>query len=162
MVPLTDGVGTDPWSMDIVGVTPTDVVVTETNPTNLTLGTRVGPVLAVPRDGSPARVLDLPPGRLLVAGTVVPVAPKVTAAPRSVTVKAGKVAVFTATASANPGAKVRWQYSADRGLHWRSLASTTGSLRVGALRSRNGWRVRAVFANAYGTAVTTAAVLRVS
>jgi hypothetical protein len=88
--------------------------------------------------------------------------PKVTASPKSVTAKAGAVASFTAGSSANPGATVRWQYSADRGAHWAALAGTSPTLRIKALAARNGWRVRAVFHNAYGTAVTTAAVLRVS
>ena len=87
--------------------------------------------------------------------------PKVTAAPRSLRAKAGTVATFTARSSANPGATVRWQYTVDRGVHWRPIAGTTTTLRIKALAVRNGWRVRAVFHNTYGTAVTTAAVLRV-
>jgi hypothetical protein len=88
--------------------------------------------------------------------------PRVTTAPRSVTARAGTVASFTAGASANPGATVRWQYSADRGRHWTSSTATSTTLRIKAPAARNGWRLRAVFHNAYGTAVTTAAVLRVS
>jgi len=97
-------------------------------------------------------------------GSVITVlfAPRVTAAPRSVTAKHGTVATFTAGSSANPAATVRWQYTTDRGLHWTALAGSTATVRVKALAVRNGWRVRAVFHNAYGTAVTTAAVLRVS
>jgi hypothetical protein len=88
--------------------------------------------------------------------------PRVTTQPISVRARAGTFATFTAKASANPAATVRWQYSADRGAHWTTLTGTSTTRRIKAFPSRNGWRLRAVFRNPYGTAVTTAAVLRVS
>jgi hypothetical protein len=78
-------------------------------------------------------------------------------------VPAGRTASFIATASAVPAPRVQWQRSVDSGRSWHNVpGATTISYSFTAERAENGYRVRAVFRNSRGRAVTRAATLRVA
>ncbi len=100
------------------------------------------------------------PAMLIVVATLT--APVVTTSPLPQTVAAGGTATFTAAATGSPAPAVQWQTGIVRGM-WFSIPGargTTYSFTVAAID--NGRQYRAVFANAAGTATTSAALLTVS
>ncbi|MGO9921910.1 MAG: hypothetical protein ACLQIB_45350 [Isosphaeraceae bacterium] len=80
----------------------------------------------------------------------------------SKTAAAGTGVTFTAKASGNPTPSVQWEVIAPRTRSWRNIAHATGtSLTVTASRLISGSKYRALFKNALGTAVSSAAALTV-
>ncbi|MHB1132693.1 MAG: immunoglobulin domain-containing protein [Chloroflexota bacterium] len=93
-----------------------------------------------------------------------PTAPAITTPPQDVTVTAGQTATFNATASGSLPLQVRWQVSANGGKKWSNITDateTTLTLQNVSL-SQNGYKYRAIFTNAAGTATTNAATLTVT
>jgi len=87
--------------------------------------------------------------------------PRVTRQPPSITVFAGKRAIFTAKATGIPTPTVQWQRSIAGG-PWVYLTSQTRTtLKFSATKVQNGHRYRAVFTNVNGVAVTNVATLTV-
>ena len=90
-------------------------------------------------------------------------APIVTLNPVDLTIAAGETATFTATAAGAPVPTVQWQSSTDGGVTFDDVAGATAStLSFPATPLDNTKRYRAVFSNAAGGAVTTAATLTVT
>ncbi len=89
-------------------------------------------------------------------------APAVTAQPASAFYTTGESLDFTAAASGIPAPNVQWQYSANAGATWANVPGATATtLSVGPLNGFvNGWEVRAVFANRFGSAASAAATVR--
>ena len=93
--------------------------------------------------------------------------PVITQEPADLTVNAGATATFSAAASANPAATVRWQFSADGNEPWSDIdGATEATLTFIASIAQNGYQFRAIFSNALdgsplGSAMTRAAVLTV-
>jgi hypothetical protein len=89
-------------------------------------------------------------------------APVVIANPKDQTVKAGQRAMFSAAAIANPTAKVQWQVSSDGGKTFQNIPGATSTTLAFAVQARQkDDRFRAVFADALGEAISSAAVLEV-
>lgn len=87
-------------------------------------------------------------------------APVVTAQPAARTTRAWQLASFSASASGEPAPSVQWQL--DSGGGWVDiLDATSPQLVTTATVEMSGWRYRAVFTNALGTAVSDPASLRV-
>ena len=91
--------------------------------------------------------------------------PVVTTNPVSQTVTAGQTATFTAAASGNPTPTVQWQVgiigiNGGTSFFDTGVTSVTYSTRPRTYQS--GWKFRAVFTNAVGSATTTAATLTVN
>jgi endoglucanase len=87
--------------------------------------------------------------------------PVVTGIPHARTVRAGKTATFTATASGTPAPTVRWQVRIKG--HWKTIKGATRTSLV-LKKVKRGWdrrAYRAVFTNAAGSVTTRAAVLKV-
>ncbi|MBX9246248.1 hypothetical protein ICW40_15730 [Actinotalea ferrariae] len=91
-------------------------------------------------------------------------APEVVTQPTDVTTPSGGGATFTADASGTPTPTVQWQASTDGGTTFADLdGETSTTLEVTDLVvADSGVAVRAVFANALGTATTTAALITVT
>ncbi|HET9682077.1 MAG TPA: immunoglobulin domain-containing protein, partial [Candidatus Limnocylindrales bacterium] len=89
-------------------------------------------------------------------------APIVTAQPANQTVAAGQTAIFTAAASGSPTPTVQWEVSTD-GASWSIIAGATSTSYTtpATTAAMNGYRYRAVFTNALGTAYTNTATLSV-
>lgn len=89
--------------------------------------------------------------------------PAVSAQPSSVTVEEGQNAVFEASASGIPAPSVQWELSTNGGGTWSPLAgATSNQLTIAATTiSQDGYRYRAVFTNAAGSATSSVAVLTV-
>jgi hypothetical protein len=97
------------------------------------------------------------------SGTLtVQAAPAVLSNPASQTVVSGQGVTFTASASGYPAPTVQWQQSTN-GSTWTNISGATGTSYAisAAAASQNGYRYRAVFTNAAGSATTTAATLTV-
>lgn len=91
--------------------------------------------------------------------TVVPVA---TQSPAAQTVTVNTQATFTSAATGQPAPSVRWQVSTDAGATYSDITGATGaSLSVLAEASANGNLYRAIYTNAGGIGVTSAASLSV-
>jgi hypothetical protein len=91
------------------------------------------------------------------------VAPKVTTQPTGQSVAPGATATFTAAASGAPTPAVQWQVSTNGGITWTNVSGfTSRTVSVTATTSENGWKVRAVFTNGGGAAITSAATLKVT
>lgn len=91
------------------------------------------------------------------------VAPKVTTPPASKTVAPGATATFSAAASGTPTPTVQWQVSTNSGSTWANVSGATSTtLNVAATTAENGWRYRAVFTNAGGSATSGSATLKVT
>jgi uncharacterized repeat protein (TIGR03803 family) len=89
-------------------------------------------------------------------------APVVTTSPTSQTIAAGHSVTFTAAASGNPAATVQWQVSTNNGNLFVDIPGATSlSYSFIATAAQNGYLYRAVFTNAQGTAITSAAKLKV-
>jgi len=88
--------------------------------------------------------------------------PSVSVNPSNVTMLAGHVATFSASATGYPAPSVQWQSSTDGGLNFANMPGATGAtLNVMTNKDMNGNRYRAVFTNAYGQATSTVATLTV-
>jgi hypothetical protein len=97
------------------------------------------------------------------SGTLtVQAAPAVVSNPASQTVVSGQGVTFSASASGYPAPTVQWQRSAN-GSNWTNISGATStSYTISATTaSQNGYRYRAVFTNAAGSATTAAATLTV-
>ena len=78
------------------------------------------------------------------------------------TVDAGSMATFTATASGIPTPTVQWQVSTDGGATFTDIAGATSTTySFTATADENGDEYQAVFTNIAGTATTNAATLTV-
>jgi hypothetical protein len=89
--------------------------------------------------------------------------PTITTQPTNQTVTAGQTATFTAAATGSPTPTVQWQVSTDGGVTFSNISGATSTtLSLTTALSQNGYRYRAVFTNAAGTATTTAATLSVN
>ena len=89
-------------------------------------------------------------------------APVITTNPTSVVAISGQKVTFTASASGWPTPRVEWQVSTDGGKHFHDIAgATSGTLTLAATAGMNGNQYRAVFANRFGKATTSAATLTV-
>ena len=87
----------------------------------------------------------------------------VTTQPSNTTVSASTTASFSAAASGSPVPTVQWQVSLDNGASWNNVAgATTATYSFTTTASKNGWKFRAVFTNAAGSATTSAATLTVA
>jgi hypothetical protein len=89
-------------------------------------------------------------------------APAILTNPASQTVVSGSSVTFTASASGYPTPTVQWQQSTN-GSTYTNISGATGTSYTisAASASQNGYRYRAVFTNAAGSATTTAATLTV-
>ena len=92
--------------------------------------------------------------------------PVITTQPTSQTVTAGSYHSFNAAASGSPTPTVQWQVSIDGGTTFANLAgatSTTYFFSDSGIHddSRNGYKYRAIFTNAAGSATTAVATLTV-
>ena len=89
--------------------------------------------------------------------------PVITGNPANVIACASNLVSFTASASGSPTPGVQWQVSTDGGATFNNIAgATNATYTFTASLSDNGKRYRAVFANACGSAITTAATLTVT
>ena len=89
--------------------------------------------------------------------------PAITTQPLDQTVNDGQAATFAAAASGSPAPTVQWQVSSDGGGTWTNVpGATSATLTFTASASQTGYRYRAVFTNAAGTATTNAAILTVN
>ena len=93
-------------------------------------------------------------------------APKITTAPKSVTVSSGSTAKFTVGAT-GPSLTYQWQWMAKGGSSWTNCTSaTTGynkaTLQVSATAARNGYKYRCKVSNSYGYVYTSPVTLTVS
>ncbi len=91
------------------------------------------------------------------------VAPVVTTQPLSQTIYSGYGATFSAASSGYPTPTVQWQASVDGGSTWINVSglTTTSFTAVPLTTFENGWKVRAVFTNAGGSAATNSATITV-
>ncbi|HWY86964.1 MAG TPA: immunoglobulin domain-containing protein, partial [Gemmataceae bacterium] len=90
-------------------------------------------------------------------------APAITTSPASVSAVSGQSVTFTASASGWPTPRVEWEVSTDGGKHFHDIAgATSGTLTLVATAGMNGNQYRAVFANRFGKATTSAATLTVA
>jgi hypothetical protein len=92
-----------------------------------------------------------------IATLTVHTAPSITTNPASVTVAAGASATFTAAASGSPSPSVQWQQSTNGATFTNINGATSTTLTFGTDASKNGYKYRAVFANACAASVTTSA-----
>ncbi len=94
----------------------------------------------------------------------VTLAPAITEQPALVTVEAGGVAVFDASASGFPAPTVQWEISTDEGASWSAISgATSDQLTLEDVQaSQNGDEYRAVFTNTAGSTATEAATLTVA
>lgn len=97
------------------------------------------------------------------------VVPSITLQPQGVSLTAGQVATFTATAAGDPTPRMHWQRSADGGATWQNLAegagcsgTDRGTLVISTTATMTGNRFRAVATSVGGTTATAAATLTVS
>jgi hypothetical protein len=102
------------------------------------------------------------PATSTTATLIVNAAPVVITNPASRGIKVGGSAMFTASASGAPTPTVQWQESTDLGATWvndtTDAGNTTGTLTVlGTTVAENGDEFRAVFTNAIGPPVPSAA-----
>ncbi|MFN7944976.1 MAG: immunoglobulin domain-containing protein [Blastocatellia bacterium] len=89
-------------------------------------------------------------------------APAVTTNPANQLVTSGTNATFSAAASGSPAPAVQWQESSD-GVNFTNISGATGaSYTFAATSAQNGYKYRAVFTNACGTATSSAAMLTVN
>jgi len=87
----------------------------------------------------------------------------VTASPSNVTVTSGQTASFSAAATGTPTPTVQWQVSIDGGTTFTDLpGATSTTLAFAADMSQNGNLYRAVFTNASGSVMSSAAALTVN
>jgi len=88
----------------------------------------------------------------------------VTTNPVSQTICAGSPVTFTAASTgSSPAATVQWQQSIDGGVTYASIPGATAtSFTFTTNASNNGYRYRAVFTNACGTATTLVALLNIN
>jgi hypothetical protein len=90
-------------------------------------------------------------------------APAVITQPASVQLASGTTAVFSATASGAPVPSTQWQVSTHASSGWADVAGGgSARLAVPVSSAVDGFRFRAVFANAEGTAVSLPATLDVA
>jgi hypothetical protein len=90
-------------------------------------------------------------------------APVITTTPQSQTIPAGNAATFSAAATSNPTATVRWQVSTNGGATFTNIAGATSTTySFSTTPSQNGNLYRAIFTNSQGSATTAAATLTVS
>jgi hypothetical protein len=91
-------------------------------------------------------------------------APIVTTPPTNQSALAGNSARFTAAASANPGASVKWQVSKDGGSSFGDVpgANSTTLTVTNITAGMNGWEYEAVFTNAFGSTPSSPATLLVT
>jgi hypothetical protein len=88
--------------------------------------------------------------------------PAITRHPAPAEVTAGQPATFIATATGVPAPTMRWQQSANAGQTWTDIANQqTTTLSLTPRRGQAAIRYRAVFANANGSTISTAATLTV-
>ncbi len=91
-----------------------------------------------------------------------PGAPRVTLDPTSASVVTGSVVRFSARASGTPSPTVQWQSSAAGTTTWSNIHGAESTVySIVAETTDSGLRVRAVFTNRLGAAVSTAATLTV-
>ncbi|MCX6373691.1 MAG: lamin tail domain-containing protein [Actinobacteria bacterium] len=89
--------------------------------------------------------------------------PAITTQPLGQTVNDGQPVTFSAAASGSPVPTVRWQESRDGGATWNDVPGATSTgLVFTAAAPQTGYRYRAVFTSAAGTATTNAASLTVN
>ncbi len=89
-------------------------------------------------------------------------APVIAVQPVNQTVMSGAAALFTASASALPAAKVQWQVLTPGASTWKNVAGAVSTtLRVVGSLANNGNQYRAVFTNSLGSAVSNIATLTV-
>jgi VCBS repeat-containing protein len=87
----------------------------------------------------------------------------VTASPSSLTVTSGQTASFSAAATGTPAPTVQWQVSTDGGATFTDVpGATSTTLTFSADMSLNGNLYRAVFTNASGSVISSAATLTVN
>ena len=91
------------------------------------------------------------------------VAPTVTANPADLKLMTGMPAAFTASASGMPAPAVQWQVSTNNGASFANISGAVGNTYAfSATVQDNGKRFRALFTNASGSSMTTAATLAVA
>jgi hypothetical protein len=96
------------------------------------------------------------------ARVTVDVPPTVSTNPAPETVNAGSTATFTVAGAGTPAPSVQWQVSRDHGKHFENIPfANTDTLTFKGRPGQDGDEFRAVFKNAVGTAVTSAATLTV-
>jgi VCBS repeat-containing protein len=87
----------------------------------------------------------------------------VTSSPSSLTVTSNQTASFSAAATGSPAPTVQWQVSSDGGATFTDLPGANSStLTFTATMSQNGNLYRAVFTNASGSVISSAATLTVN
>lgn len=87
---------------------------------------------------------------------------EVAAQPLSTAVRAGETVDFAASALGTPTPTMAWEYSDDDGATWQPLFDLTSSpASFTAQSDMDGWRIRAVFTNSDGVAISDTAVLTV-
>lgn len=112
--------------------------------------------------GDGANFLAAPNGSGALTVTAVPTAPVVTFQPTSKTVVARSTVTFSAAATGNPTPAVQWQVSTNGGKTWKNIkGAKSTTLSFTASLTKNGYRYRAIFTNAFGQAITNAAILTV-
>jgi uncharacterized delta-60 repeat protein len=95
-------------------------------------------------------------GRLLVA----PAPPSIATHPSNQTVKVGRTATFSSTATGSPNPTVRWQVSTNSGSTWDDVAGATSTTYAFTVaQADDGKWFRAVFTNGSGQAESNAASL---
>jgi hypothetical protein len=92
-----------------------------------------------------------------------PPAPVITTDPLSQSVFSGGTATFTVAAIGAPTPTLDWQVSVDGGATWIDLGPESGDTLTSAPLTafENGWQLRAVFTNSWGSAATQAATITV-
>lgn len=96
------------------------------------------------------------------ATLTVQTAPSITIQPTSQTVASGSQVTLTAAAIGDPTPTVQWQVSTDGGKTYNNISGATSTtLKFVAAASQNGYLYRAVFTNAIGSVITSAAKLTV-
>jgi hypothetical protein len=90
--------------------------------------------------------------------------PVVTSQPASQYYSSGQSLAFNAAANGAPTPAAQWQYSINGGASWNDLSGATSTtLTVGPLNGFvNNWQVRAVFTNAFGSASSSGAAMKLA
>ncbi len=100
---------------------------------------------------------------VVTASSVASVQPSITLQPADLTVAAGQPATFAAAATGIPDPTVQWQRSTDGGATFADVPGATSvTLTFSATAGDDGKKFRAVFSNAAGSALTSAATLTVT
>ena len=93
-----------------------------------------------------------------------PTLPTVVTQPSNVTVNLGATASFTAAAAGTPTPTTQWQVSTNGGVTWSNITGATSNAytTLATVLTDNGSQFRAVFSNAVGIVISSAATLTVN